>query len=265
MKKNYSFQLVKNIDSLNDIKKEWINSLTAAQDGMWESFRNSAVNWSILYGNDIIGYAAIGDEKQLIQFYVSPKHLSEGEAIFTAFIHQMKIKTAIVGTNNLTFLSVALNFVKEINVNTYLFRSNYEVNISEKEGMLKVCKEKDLERTVHFCHYSMGAPKAWLNGYIGGLIERGELFSFEDQQTIIGTCEVRKSTTAPAYADIGMVISPDYRRRGYGTYLLHRAKKIALEWGKIPICSCEKTNIGSVKSIQHCGFISVHQLLAITF
>lgn len=62
-----------------------------------------------------------------------------------------------------------------------------------------------------------------------------------------------------------MIVSPDYRREGYGTYLLSRAKAIALEWGKIPICSCEKGNVGSLKSIHNSGFISMHQFLSITF
>ena len=101
--------------------------------------------------------------------------------------------------------------------------------------------------------------------YIGGLIEKKEIFSHEIGDTIIGTCEVRKSTTSPKFADIGMAVSPDFRRKGYGTYLLNKAKTIALEWGKAPICSCEKDNIGSYKSISNCGFVSTYQLLAIVF
>ena len=96
-------------------------------------------------------------------------------------------------------------------------------------------------------------------------MKKGEIFSLEDGDEIIGTCEVRKSITAPEFADIGMVVSPAYRRKGYGTYLLNRAKTIALEWGKTPICSCEKDNIGSVKSIHNCGFVSKYQLLSIDF
>jgi len=111
----------------------------------------------------------------------------------------------------------------------------------------------------------MEAPKEWLVGYIGGLIEKGEIFSLKDGNEIIGTCEVRKSITAPKYADIGMVVSPDYRRKGYGTYLLNKAKTLALEWGRTPICSCEKNNVGSIKSINNCGFVSMYQLLSIVF
>jgi predicted acetyltransferase len=111
----------------------------------------------------------------------------------------------------------------------------------------------------------MGAPKGWLQGYLGGLVEKGEVFFLEQGDNIVGTCEVRKSTSAPAFADIGMAVSPDFRRQGYGTYMLNKAKAIAVEWGRHPICSCEKENVGSFKSISNCGFASKFQLLSITF
>ena len=265
MNQKYSFRKVTNGDDLAILKKEWLSSLTSPQDGMWASFRNSALHWGIVGNDKMVGYASVGEGNQLLQFYLSPKHLSNGEAIFKDFIDQMNITTGMVGTNNPNYLSIALNFVKTLEVNTCLFRDSYAVTIAEKEGTLKACQEEDLERIVNFCHISLGAPTAWLTAYLGGLIEKGELFSFEDGENIIGTCEVRKSTTTPEFADIGMVVSPDYRRKGYGTYLLHRAKKIALDWGKTPICSCEKDNIGSLKSIHNCGFVSRYQLIAIAF
>ncbi len=265
MEEKYSFYKITNVDELTSLKNDWIDSLLSPQDGMWESFRNSALNWGIESNDEIIGYASVGEGNQLIQFYISPMYLSKGEFIFNKFIDEMKIRTGIVGTNNLSYLSIALNFVKKLKVNTYLFRNIHEVNIEKKEGLFKECQDKDIERIVNFCQYSMGAPREWLLGYIGELIERREIFSLENDNEIIGTCEVRKSTTAPEFADIGMVVSPDFRRKGYGTYLLNKAKIIALEWGKFPICSCEKDNIGSLRSIQNCGFISMYQLLTIVF
>ncbi|MFK7772295.1 MAG: GNAT family N-acetyltransferase [Saprospiraceae bacterium] len=265
MKQNYHFNKITNTDKLTILKNEWLTSLTSPQDGMWEFFRNSAMHWEIVCEDELIGYTSVNDENQLLQFYISAKYFSNGEVIFKEFIEIMQIKTGIVGTNNLGYLSIALNFVEKLKVHTYLFRNSFEVNIDEKEGILKECQTENLERIVDFCHYSMGAPKEWLTGYVGGLIEKKEIFFLEHDDKIIGTCEVRKSTTTPEFADIGMVVSPDFRRKGYGTYLLNKAKTIAIDSGKIPICSCEKDNVGSIKSINNCGFVSMYQLLSITF
>lgn len=265
MQKDYSFNKILVNKELIHLKNKWTKNLTSPQDGMWESFRDSATHYEIRHANKMIGYASVGDNNVLLQFYILPEHLSQGNEIFREFIQKMNIKNGIVGTNNPAYLSIALHFVKTFDIHTYLFRESFKTSIEEREGILKECQTEDLNRIVDFCHYSVGAPKEWLTGYIGGLIKRKEVFVFEKDNKIIGTCEVRKSETATDFADIGMIISPDFRRKGYGTYLLHKAKTIALEKGKIPICSCEKGNIGSLKSIHNCGFVSKHQLLSIGF
>lgn len=262
---NYHFKKVTDSQALTKLKHKWRESLPRPQDGMWESFRESAVHWGISVANEMIGYACVDQEDQLLQFYILQEYLSDGEAIFKLFLDKVKVKHGMVGTNNLTYLSLAMNFVKKVEVDTFLFSKAIDVTLAEKEGTLRKCEAEDSTRVIDFYHHSIGAPKAWLTGYVGGLIEKGEIFVLEKEDEIIGTCEVRISETAPAYADIGMAVSPDYRRKGYGTYLLYQAKEIAQEWGKIPICSCEKENEGSAKSIQNCGFRSQYQLLKIIF
>ena len=45
MEGNYSFrEELFNEDQLNQLKKEWIKSLSSPQDEMWESFRGNAKN-----------------------------------------------------------------------------------------------------------------------------------------------------------------------------------------------------------------------------
>ncbi len=265
MNHNINFSEVNAIETLYPLKQAWLQSLHNAQDGMWETFRDQAEHWAIKDGQILVGYACIDNDHQLIQFYLSPSYHSNGAAIFQDFIQTAAIETGIVGTNNPIYLSLALNFVKNIRVHTYLFRDSAPVSIPEKEGILHLAQLADLDKIVEFYVHSIGAPKPWLNNYVGNRIQDGELFYFENHNTIIGTCEVRKSPTNPIVADIGMAIAPEFRKQGYGTYLLHQAKLIAQGLGKEPICSCEKENLGSFKSISNSGFISLSQLLEIEF
>ena len=261
----YSFIEIKDADELAQLKKSWLNSLTSPQDGMWAHFREQSTNWGIYLGDETIGYAAVNEDNLLLQFYLLPSYLSMGGSIFKTFIKDRNIQTGMVGTNNPIYLSQALEAQQSMDVHTLLFRDFQESKIEEKEGHFREAQIEDKGRIVDFCHYSMGAPKEWLEGYIGGLIERNEIFYLEQEDSIIGTCEVRNNLSSTNHADIGMVVSPDFRRQGYGSYLLNKAKTKALERGKHPICSCEKENIGSVKSIHKCGFVSLHQLLLVTF
>lgn len=265
MQNSYSFKKASKRNGIAELKKTWLKSLTGPQDGMWESFRDHSTHWEIRNAGDLIGYACVNEEHELLQFYLRPRYLSQGAKIFQKYLADTGIHRGIVGTNNPVYLSLALIFAQEVGIHTYLFRAGFEVDIHEKEGVLKVCQQEDIERIVAFCHYSIHAPVDWLNGYISGLVAKAEIFVFEHEDNILGTCEVRSSQTAPAFADIGMIVSPEFRKQGYGTYLLSRAKQIAKERQKEPICSCEKDNLGSFKSISNCGFISMHQLLAIDF
>lgn len=262
---NYQFQKTDTNQILESLKNNWLKTLTRPQDGMWASFRENGTNYEIWKAESIVGYVCLGEENLLLQFYVFPEYMKNSLVIFEYLIHHLNIKKAMVGTNNPIFLSNALHFSKGLEIHSYLFSDGFKVEFEEKEGDFSQCQPKELDKVVDFCHNSMAAPKEWLLGYIGDLIEKEEIFSLQKNNKIIGTCEVRKSISAPNFADIGMVISPNYRKQGYGTYLLNKAKSIAISSGRKPICSCEKENIGSLKSIENCGFINLHQLLAIDF
>ena len=261
----YKFNKITDADVLSPLKTDWQKSLTAPQDGMWEVFREYADQWKITCGDKTVGYACVNDENCLLQFYLVPNSMKDGVSVFEQFIEQEKIQNGLVGTNNPIFLSLALHAQQKINIHTYLFTDFLDLNTGEKEGTLKTAKDEDLERITEFCHIAMGAPKEWLSGYLGNLISRVELFSFENNGEFLGTCEVRKSDTSPDIADVGMVVSPDHRRKGMGTFLLGKAKEKARELNRKAICSCEKDNIGSLKSIQNNGFRSINQLLSVEF
>lgn len=232
---------------------------------MWESFRAAATHWGIYREGSLVGFGLVNDHAQLIQFYLQDKHLPNRLEIFTALLEAAEIEVGFVGTHQPVFLSTALHFAKETTVHTYLFTLTQEQSVAEKEGDLTLCSTQDLEDATDFCHYSFGAPKKWLRAYLGSLIQQEALFKLTLGKKIIGTCEVRHSMALPDHADIGMIVSPDFRRQGYGTYLLGQAKTIAQQRGKKPICSCEAGNTGSLKAIYANGFRSRYQLLEIEF
>lgn len=262
------FKNIEHTEDLASLKEAWHKSLTAPQDGMWESFMENAAHWSFIKEGQNIGYACVNPEGDLIQFFVLAEWRHESTAVFSTFIQQESIHKAMVGTNNPVFLSTALHFQQSIGIDSYFFTEYIDTKITHKEGVLKEAKQQNLEAVVDFCHLSTGGPKEWLEGYVQNLIERKEIFIFRNDKDIIGTCEVRKSpygqaVSNPKVADIGMIVSPFYRKQGYGTFLLGKAKEMAIQNGRRPICSCEKDNTGSLKAIQANGFRSAFLLLSI--
>ncbi len=263
--KSLQFESVNELSILEPLKTQWRKTLTAPQDGMWEVLTNYATHWSIKIESKMIGYACVDGEDQLLQFFVQPEWIKEGPTLFKQFIQQENIHKALIGTNNPFCLSLAMHWQKSVVIHTYLFADFLKVAVTEKEGNPRAADSNDLENLIEFCHQSMGGPKDWLNSYLGNLISRGELFVLENGGETLGTCEVRKSESQPGIADLGVIVSPKHRRKGLGTYLLGKAKEIALQWNRAPICSCEKDNIGSLTMIQNNGFRSMHQMLLFKF
>ncbi|MEL7250492.1 MAG: GNAT family N-acetyltransferase [Bacteroidota bacterium] len=247
------------------LRAECLASLTSPPDGMWQAFRAAAVVWTVRHQKKTIGYALVDEAQQLLQFYIQPLHLPDRLIIFSHLLEEAEVKAGIVGTHQPVFYSTALHFVQHLQVHTYLFRERLPKTVIPKAGKLKEVAKDELAQMVAFCHYSVGAPESWLQSYLGDLIGKRELFCLRLDGKIAGTCEVRKSEAAPDFADIGMIISPDFRRQGYGTYLLSSAKGIALQQGLQPICSCEKGNVGSLRAIETNGFRTTHSLLAVNF
>ncbi len=61
--------------------------------------------------------------------------------------------------------------------------------------------------------------------------------------------------------DIGMVVSPRHRRRGYGAYMVRHLKAHCLARGWRPICGCSIDNIASQRALERAGFASAHRLV----
>lgn len=258
---SYQFVQFEDRSQYRLLKQSCLDNLTTPPDGMWQNFRDLSTHWSILWNKQTIGYASLDDEGKLLQFYLLDKFTFDGEKVLNKLIELKGVKTIIVGSNNPRFLSIALDRSDNYTVDTILFRGIVAKPVEAKKGVLRVLLSKDLARIVDFLNISIGAPKLWLVNYVSALIENASIYVLEDEDKIIGSCEIRPNTSMPKYADIGMVVSPPFRGQGYGTYLLHLAKNIALDRGFVPICSCEKENSASLKAIQNNGFLSDHRLL----
>lgn len=262
---SFNFNKSLDIENLAPLIQAWKKSLLAPEDGMWEVLTGYAQHWEINTGDELIGYACVDDEERLLQFYLVPFWIQDGAEILQQFLKHANVQKGLIGTNNPIALSIAMQMQKSVVVDTCLFTDHLSVEIPQIEGVFRPFEKENIERLIGFYHQSMDGPEDWLRGYLGDLLEKGEVFVLERENEILGACEVRKSASQTEVADIGMVVSPAHRRKGLGTFLLGKAKEVALSWDRKPICSCEKDNIGSLKSIQNNGFRSIHQMLLLAF
>ncbi len=266
MKNELYFNQISHSESIRSLIEDWKQTLTAPQDGMWESFLEHATKVEIRADNRTIGYACLNGENQLLQCFIAGKWLEYGKEILAQIVSQYEVTSAMVGTNNPVFLSLCMLLQKTAEPDTLLFYDAFESGSQAQDlPPIKLAWHDELKSLVTFYNESTGAPKVWLSQYLDNLISRGELFYLSEEEEILGTCEVRNSDSDVSIADVGMVVAKDHRQKGFGSYLLGKAKELAYDQGRKPICSCEVKNVGSLKSIQKNGFRSIHQILKLSF
>ena len=248
-----------------DLEKEWRKSLTFPNDDFDEAMLSAGQNWIFKQANETIGYACVDRRNTLIQFFIEGKHLNKGSLIFPLFLKEQAIKKARVGTHNPICLSLALQFQKSVLVDGYLFKDMEEVDLKKPEGNFRMAEMNELDDLVDFSHRVLEAPKDWLKNYISNWIKREEFFVFEREHKIVGTGESRTCSINREVASLGIVVCPDQRNQGIGTYLLGKVKSIAKSRNKQAICGCSRDNISSQKAIEKNGFRIIHPSLTIQF
>ena len=64
------------------------------------------------------------------------------------------------------------------------------------------------------------------------------------------------------YGDIVMDVEEEFRRRGFGSFLVQELKRVCYEGGHVPAARCRTTNIASQRTLQKAGFGPCGHILA---
>jgi GNAT superfamily N-acetyltransferase len=259
------------LSSILDFKAQYLKSLVAPMDGMWEvGFINAAPHWEIRWEGELAGYYVANDEGSLLQFYVRPAFAQQDRTLFDHVIAQDTLTQAVVSTIDPSFLSLCLDVQKKVTVHTYLYESHTAVspNPPNSEDLtFRLVEAPELDRTIAFQQACLGGDNdlsGWLRGYSGNLIERKELFVLCRNDEWLGLGECRKSDSQEGVADLGMMVAPTHRRKGWATYILTRLRAHSTAQGHYAICSTTVDNVGAQKAILQSGFMSRHRILNVS-
>lgn len=261
--------------AVEPLKKAYLSELTAPMDGMWDvGFTNSAPHWAIRSDDRLAGYFVINDANLLLQFYVSPNFVGEAKAIFDKVLKLEGVVGAIVSTIDPHCISLCLDVQKKLVVHTFLYEYPVLDGNSSWEGShpsersFRLAADSDLDRVVALQQKCLSGGNDlgdWLRSYSANLIDRGELFVLCEGSNWLGLGECRKSDTQPGVADLGMMVDPTHRARGFAVEILSRLVRHAQLNELRPICSTTVENVGARKAIARAGFVSRHRILQVTF
>lgn len=264
-----------NRELLATLKTDHLETLTAPLDAYWEeAVIGFSDHYEIQCDGKNAGFFCLNGDKQLIAFYLTKEFGSHGEDSLSYVIKEHGVTAAMAGTNDPFFLSLCLDRTEKVAVHTLLFQDNTRVTL-ETEGFgdlsFELAKESAFDEV--FENYS-GAGDAMdtdsvetgfedLKSYIRSVMADHHIYILREDGSLIATSECRISKTQKPYADVGMIVATDQRRRGVGSHILNLTKELCYELDLRPICSCEAGNIGSKKAIAKAGFVSRHRVLQI--
>lgn len=254
-------------EKIADLKVKYRATATAPLDGMWEAFTGMAEQFSIGGCKDSSGFCAVNDEQKMLQFFALPP--ANAPAAFRQAMTELKVTGAVVSTAEPAFLALCMDHQKSVSEHAIMYHMADDTDYDSAQfpgGMtLRLMNATDLQKAVGFAAKTIGADTGWLEHYFGGLITRGELYGLFDDDALVSTGECRPSSTQPAFADVGMIVSTDHRGKGIATNVLRCLIEETKSRGLEPICSTECTNIPAQKAITKAGFTAYHRILEITF
>lgn len=270
MPRMVSMQHCIDVSELSHLKAAYLQSLAAPMDGMWDTgIIPQAPHWEIRMRDEQAGYCAVTDEGALLQFFLLPAFEVHGPTIFEHIVSQDIVHKAVASTIDPFFLSLCLDVQEQVAVHTYMYEVRPEPepgNSLRPDLEFSPVGETALDRTVAFQRSCLGGDQdiGWLRAYSGNLIERKELFVLNRDDEWLGLGECRKSDSQLGVADLGMMVAPEHRGRGWGTDILRRLRAHGAASGLRPICSTTVDNSAAQKAILRAGFISRHRIMDIT-
>ncbi|WP_289028022.1 GNAT family N-acetyltransferase [uncultured Paraglaciecola sp.] len=265
-------RMIETNDRLSLLKAEYFNQTTAPLDGMWHfGFVPMAQHFGFYESEQLVGFCCLNTDGYLLQFYVSQQAITSADELFELIIQNNsnvigKVAGAFVSTCDPAFLAMCLDHSLSSTVNALLYCGVQGNTSQATSAELQQASQEQLVRFVDFAVNAIGAPKDWLQGYFGDLIAKQELFGYWKGQQLIASGECRKfAEHQTEYADLGVIVSPDFRGHGIATDVLRALIALAKSQELIPMCSTEKANLGAQKAIAKAGLVTNHRLLQVTF
>jgi len=252
------YQYIKSEIQENKILFEhYLNQLTVV-DSFWESHVLDAEFYSIQREEKTIGFFSIFEKAKITSFYLLNPQISDSQTIFSDILLKFRIASAFVATSDELFLSLGMDYHKELEMQAYFFAdSKKKIKKATWPGnLMLLATEKDIPEIM--------ATEAYDD--IETLVKNKAVFVMrKEDSTFLGTGMIESLKTNPAIWSIGMSVSASYRQMGIGRSILLFLKNYCYENKKIPVAGCWYQNTNSKMTLESTGFVTKSRLLNLLF
>jgi GNAT superfamily N-acetyltransferase len=243
-------------------RAEYLAQLVAPMDDMWAAFADMGAPHALMVGDEVAGSCVVDAEGQLIRFYVVPRFQNKSGALLRLALRELKSTQMMVFTNDPNYLSTALDVADSVESHTLLFAQIAETETPGLDG-LRVATLEDQQHIVDFEVDAIGAPREFLDYYVGARLERSEIVLLEDGAQIRCVGELRRDDSQKGVSQLGMIVGTEERGQGIGSRMMSELVTRSGGEGLTPYCSTEMTNVGARRAIERAGFRATHRILLV--
>lgn len=216
--------------------------------------------WLLEHGGSPAGYGVVEDDGTLLELFYSDALAPEPAHLFTALTAGAGVKSCLYQSFDPRMVKLAAAIEARIEPVGILFRRIRDPrHWTRSDASMRPAGRADLT-TIASIDDGFFADDA----EIGRYLDMKGLWVLESATSRIMGCGITEPVmTGGADIDVGMLVAPDFRCRGYGAFIVSHLKFHLVSKGLRPICGCAIDNVGSQRAIQNAGFEPDHRLLAI--
>ncbi len=211
------------------------------QEGNFQFIHNKChlYGWADTYRLSVdgepAGYAAVWgfndrkDRDTIFEFFIVPQQRHLAKELYRLLIDVSGATLLECQTNDKLLYSMVLEFGRNISEQSVLFEDGHTTNFEINEAVL-----------------NLKTPEK------GGRDDQHQ-YTLEVNNETVATGGMLLNYNFP-YADIYYEVKEEYRRRGFGAFLIQELKKEAYRIGRVPAARCNVNNLPSKASLLKGGF-----------
>lgn len=246
-----------NLDELEFLRIEYLDSLPVFQDVYLEFIVNESDCYKLLSDNQPIGYVIVSSDNIMLELFIETKYSTNSIDIFNVIVNELSIRSVYCKSFDFQLLDCCLTNTLSYSIIGCLYRDFIDIGIQRKSDLsFRYANSSDL----HFLYKQddeVFEPKELLDTFIR---DKG-IIILQLADSIIGCGFLTQIHPKYKYYDIGVWVSPEYRMKGYATQIMLYLKDLCLNNYWISICGCDIQNIASQKMLKGLGCICRYKMI----
>lgn len=235
------------------LRRAYLASLSEAQELYLEERVQAGQTWSFDQG-----YAVIHDQT-LVEFYPGTHRIQAQHDRLQTILDSGLASQILCKSFDHVLLRTALHKPASVRTTGLLYRRIHHPEFAPRSDVGLRPGEPDDQAIIDAFNEDFFHSGAEIDAYI----RNRALYVLTEQEKVIGCGIITPVIDKDLHVDLGMLVAPHARQRGFGAYIIAFLKDQVLRRGQLPICGCSIDNAYSARALERAGFVCEHLLLEI--